>query len=103
MSDNELLTRTFNTAIIASKTPAQDFSKDIYAILKSPAFQAILVGIRHLEESQNISEKEACDQIISTFKRLDSIWSEYVYQEGLKQIKGSTASVTTISERSARF
>jgi hypothetical protein len=84
------LTRIFNTALIASYSGAlRDFSAEIYALVESPAFRAILMSIKTLAQEQNISEREAAETVISTFRKADKLWGEYVFQEGVDRLKRS--------------
>ena len=87
--ERDQLARVFNTAMIASGAEAdQDFSKRLQALVQTPAFTAILDSVKQLAESEGISEKEASEAIIATFKRLENIWKDYVYLEGVQKLKG---------------
>lgn len=82
------LTRVFNTALVATRAESiQDFSTELYTLLDSPAFKAILQAVRHLSRTQGISEKDAAESLIQSFRRIDKIWSDYVFQEGLDRLK----------------
>lgn len=85
------LTRIFNTAIITSRSTASaDLSSELYAVAASPAFRAILVAIKQLSQDQNLSLREAAEQVIGTFRKADTLWSEYIFQEGIDRVKGQT-------------
>ncbi|OFZ82316.1 MAG: hypothetical protein A3K03_00330 [Bdellovibrionales bacterium RIFOXYD1_FULL_44_7] len=88
ISSIDELTRIFNTTLIASKASnSKDFSKDLYALVESPAFRAILCAIRQLSNDEEISLKEAAQQVIETFRKADSLWTDYIFQEGIDRIK----------------
>ena len=83
--------RIFNTTLIASKAP--NFSEqrsDILDIMKSSSFNAILVAVRYLAQSESISEALAAERIIATFRKADQAWSDYVYNEGLAKIRSGS-------------
>jgi hypothetical protein len=82
------MTRIFNTALIATKAEAaRDFSSELYTLVESPGFSSIVEAIRTLARTQNINEREAAETIIRTFRKLDQLWSEYVFQEGVDRLK----------------
>ena len=83
------LTRIFNTALVASKVESsRDYSGELFRLMETPAFRAILTGVRQLARSQGVSEKEAAEGIIQTFRKMDRIWGEYLTQEGVDRLKG---------------
>lgn len=88
--DREYLTRIFNTAMISTAVDgaAQDISKRLQALLQTPAFQAILHATKNLAVTQNMSEKEAAELLISTFRKLDEVWKHYVHLEGIQKLRG---------------
>lgn len=81
------LARIFNTALVATKTqPGRDFQTELYQLMESPAFRAILTAIRQHARLQGLSEKHAAEQIIRTFRKVDELWSSYVFQEGVDRL-----------------
>jgi hypothetical protein len=86
---DEDLTRVFNTAVVASQMPgpARDFSTELNSLLHTPAFQIILSAIRTLSREQRISEKQAAEMMVSTFRTLDHAWRDYLIQEGVARLK----------------
>jgi hypothetical protein len=84
------LVRIFNTALVSSHTEARrDFSGEIFELMESPAFRAILGTVRQYARLQGLSEKQAAEQIIMTFKKMDQAWSDYVFQQGVERLKSS--------------
>jgi hypothetical protein len=85
------LARIFNTALVATKTqPGRDFQAELYQIMESPAFRAILTAIRQHARLHGLSEKHAAEQIIRTFRKVDELWSSYVFQEGVDRLGSGT-------------
>ena len=94
------LTKIFNSAIVSTRVDsgqagakARDFSAELYTLVQTPAFSAILSAIRLLARSQNLSEREAAEQMIGTFRRLDGVWTDYVFQEGVDRLRAPAKSL----------
>lgn len=86
------LIRVFNTALIGTQTVAgRDFSAEIFELMESPAFRAILGSIRQYARLQGVTEKQAAEQIISIFRKVDQTWKDYVFQEGVDRLKNPTS------------
>ncbi len=84
------LVRTFNTALVATQAgQTRDFSGELYALVDSAAFRAILNGIRQLARLQGITDREAAENVISTFRKVDRLWTDYIFQEGMDRVKSS--------------
>jgi hypothetical protein len=82
------LTRIFNTALVSSQSGAKrDFSSELYQLAESPAFKAVLSAVRHLSRVQGVSERQAAEQVIQTFRKMDEIWGEYIFREGLERLR----------------
>lgn len=89
-SQDELI-RIFNTALIATQAePARDFTREIYEMMESPAFRAILSTVRQYARLQGVSERQAAEQLIETFRKMDSVWRDYVFQQGVDRLKNAT-------------
>jgi hypothetical protein len=84
----EDLSVIFNTAFVRSRAPSpqRDLAAEIAELSKSPAYNAILIAAQQLALTQNISELEAAEQIISAFRKMDDVWGAYLTQEGLARI-----------------
>lgn len=83
------LTRIFNSAIVSTRAETgRDFSAELYQLVQTPAFSAILSAIRLLSRSQGLSEAVAAEQVITTFRKLDSVWADYLFQEGVDRVRG---------------
>jgi hypothetical protein len=82
------LARIFNTALIATRVETQrDFATELFRLVETPAFSAILEAIRILAASQNLSEKAAAEAVIRAFREADRIWGDYLQQEGVDRLK----------------
>lgn len=79
---------TFNTAMVSTRAPAQEncLATELAALTETPACRAIFSAARALAQSQNISELEASEQIIRTFRKMDELWGKYVQQEGMARL-----------------
>ncbi len=56
-------------------------------MMNSPAFRSILKAAQHLAAKSGVTEKEAAEQIIRTFRKLDTLWSEYLVREGVEKVR----------------
>jgi len=84
------LARLFNTALVSTRDQSsRNWMAEIQQLMESPAFRSLLNSIRHLARSQGISESAAAEEMIRTVRALDSVWRDYVFQEGLERIKSS--------------
>jgi hypothetical protein len=87
------LVRVFNTALVSTRVEGvRDFSAEIYALVESPAFRAILNAVRQHARLQGLSERDAAEAIIQTFRKMDRVWGEYVFQEGVDRLKHQPSS-----------
>ena len=85
----EELTRIFNSALVSSKAESlKDFSHELLGLVESPAYQAILNAVRQLARTQGVGERESAEILIQTFRKLDRLWSDYVFQEGVDRLRG---------------
>jgi hypothetical protein len=84
----EDLSVIFNTAFVRSRAPApeRDLAAELAELSKSPAYNAIMNAAQQLAQTQNISELEAAEQIVATFRKMDDVWGAYLTQEGLARI-----------------
>lgn len=88
MSTPEELTRIFNTALIATQTETKrDFSAELYQLTQSSSFKTILSAVRNLSRIQGISERQAAEEVIQTFRKMDEIWSQYLVREGVDRLR----------------
>ncbi|MBC7693343.1 MAG: hypothetical protein H7222_16380 [Methylotenera sp.] len=65
----------------------KDFSAELYTLMQGRAFKAILSSIHQLSQEQGISEREAAESVIQAFRKVDRIWSEYIFHEGVDRLK----------------
>ena len=82
------LARVFNTAMVASQAEAKrDLSAELQQLTGSVPFKAILNAVRQLASVQGITERQSAEAIIETFRKMDEVWSDYVFREGLDKIR----------------
>ena len=82
------LARIFNTALVSSKGAKQrDHSSELFQVMETPAFQMILHAVRSLARGQGVTEREAAERLIETFRKVDQLWTDYVFQEGVEKLR----------------
>jgi hypothetical protein len=82
------LSRIFNTALVSTHTAAKrDFAAELYELTESASFKAILSAVRQLSRVQGISERQAAEHVIQTFRKMDEVWSEYLFREGVDRLR----------------
>ncbi len=83
------LSRIFSTAIVSTRVEKErDLSREISEMMKSPAFQAILEAVDRYAAEQGLSTKQAAEDLIETFRKVDGCWSEFVFQQGVNRVRG---------------
>lgn len=86
------LARVFNTALVATRGGTlRDFSSELYSLVQSAPFRAILSSVRQFARLQSISEREAAEAIIQTFRKIDRLWTDYIFHEGVDRLKDQSA------------
>jgi hypothetical protein len=89
MSGIDQSTKFFNTAIIATKIPKlANYSSKLSELVQSKSFQTILKAIREHAQQSGLSEEQAAEEIVQTFRDIDRVWDDYIFQEGLDKLKG---------------
>jgi hypothetical protein len=82
------LARVFNTAIVSTQVDeSRDFSGELYRLVETAPFRAILQAVRQLSRSQGIPERQAAEQLIQTFRKMDRLWTDYVFKEGVDRLR----------------
>ena len=82
------LTRVFNSVLVSSRIQAErDYSTELYDVVQSAPFRAILGGVKTLARNSGISERLAAEQLIATFRKIDQIWAGYITQEGVEKLQ----------------
>ena len=90
LSDDSLL-KIFNTAILATRAPTSiSENEELARLMGGRAFQAILSAVRQLAASERLPEAEASEEVIRTFRRLDELWGNYIFREGIAKVRGET-------------
>ena len=86
--DIDYLARSFNTALISTRAETRlQLSEELHALLQSPAYRQILDATRRLAQAQGVTETVAAEQLITAFRKVDQIWSEYVFMEGVARLR----------------
>lgn len=83
----EQLIKIINTAFISTQLCEQNLSEDLQKHIKTPEFQYFVKMVKQFAEQENLSYQEAAESIVDTFRKVDKIWKEFVYQEGIKKLK----------------
>jgi hypothetical protein len=86
---HERRVRLFHTAIVSSKAKRaeKNHSQELHRLMNKPAFQSIVDAIGRLASEHQLTDAEAAEQFIETFRELDQLWESYVFQEGIEQLK----------------
>jgi hypothetical protein len=88
---NDDLLRVFNTAMVTTRVEGRaDPSAELAALVKSPAFRAILETVERHATSQGLTERQSAEEIIKTFRKMDEVWGEYLFQQGVGRIRGQS-------------
>ena len=88
MSGIDHSTKLFNTAIIATKIPKlANYSVELNTLVQGKSFQTILKAIQEYARATGIPEEQAAEEIVQTFRDIDRIWDDYIFQEGLDKLK----------------
>jgi hypothetical protein len=88
LAQQDDLARTFHTVLVSSQAGSKrDFCAELYELTESASFKAILTAIRQLARVQGIQERQAAEQVIQTFRKVDEIWGEYLFREGIDRIR----------------
>jgi hypothetical protein len=89
-ADNDTTTKVLNTAFIETAARSiSDHGTELYQLVQTPAYKAIAEAVRSLARSQGMSEKDAAETVIDTFRKVDKIWKDFVFSEGIKRLKSS--------------
>jgi hypothetical protein len=46
------------------------------------------MAVRQLAVLEGISERQAAEQLAKTFRKMDNLWGDYVFAEGLDRVRG---------------
>jgi hypothetical protein len=86
------LARIFNTVLVSSLAQEEsDFPGEFCKLMESPAFRAILAAIQQHARAEGSTVRQATEQVIQTFRKMDSLWRSYIYREGLDKIGSADA------------
>lgn len=84
------LMRMLHTAVVSTHVAEKrDFSAELGELAESASCKVVLNAIHQLSCVQGISERQAAEEIVKTFRKLDEIWGDYVFREGLDRLRGS--------------
>ena len=83
------IARVFNSALVSTRVSEnRNASSELHGLMESAPFRVILTAVRQLARTQGITERQAAEQMIQTFRKVDQIWGDYVYQEGVDRLRG---------------
>lgn len=85
---HEEVARIFNSALVATRVPeSRNPASELHELMESTTFRAIMNAVRQVAHAEGIPERQAAEQIIRTFRKMDEIWSNYVFQEGVDRLR----------------
>jgi hypothetical protein len=88
-SPPDVLAKVFNSALVATRAKTKrDFSAELHQLMDGASFKTILNAVRQLSCVQGISEQQAAEELVETFRKLDSLWDDYIYKEGVGRLRG---------------
>jgi hypothetical protein len=88
-SNVDELAKVFNSALLATRKPSdRDIAAEVLELVQSSAYRAILMAVRQLAVLEGISERQAAEQLAKTFRKMDNLWGDYVFAEGLDRVRG---------------
>lgn len=89
--DLDHLARCFNTALIFTRaeTPL-NLTHELKSLMDSSAYRHILEAMQKLAATEGITETQAAEKMVAAFRKVDQIWSQYVFMEGLSRLKDSS-------------
>ncbi len=82
------LAKVFNSALLSTRAAgSKDVAGEMLELVRSPAFRAILMAVRQLAVLEGLSERQAAEQLVRTFRKMDVLWADYVFAEGLERVR----------------
>lgn len=86
-------TRVFHTALVSTRSSTlEGFSRELAELSSHPAFHALLRAAETHGIERSLSPRQACEELVRVFRRLDQLWTDYVSQEGLDRIRAQVKS-----------
>lgn len=86
--NRERLTQVFNSALVTTRSEEINSSTaELYQLIEQSAFGAILSAIQTYASEKGVSEVEAAREVIKTFRKIDSIWTQFLLSEGVERLK----------------
>lgn len=83
----EHLTKAICTAFVSTLKNKDKRPYDLGQLLHTPAFEMFAVSVQKLAEQQGCSPEEAAEEMLRIIRRVDDIWRDYVFQEGIERIR----------------
>lgn len=85
---HEEMSLTLNTAFVKTRAPSQgrDLAAELAQLSSTPACRAIFTATEALARQEGLTELEAAERLIETFRKLDALWGSYLHQEGLARL-----------------
>lgn len=88
--DISQLIKALSTAFVSTRgESANNPREEIVKLVESAEFRAIAISVRELAQSLKISDKEAAERVIETFRKADSLWARVLAIEGIERLKGN--------------
>lgn len=92
----EDLSKVLHSALVGTRTTeSSDATTELMQLMETQAYRMLLQSIRMLSRQQGISERQAAEQMVRTFRRIDEIWSDLVFKEGVDRLRGKFGSKGT--------
>jgi hypothetical protein len=80
-------TSAFSTSLLTTRAShVKDRSQELADLMSSPEFASLLVGAKHLAETQGLNKEEATERLIEAFRKIDFAWKQIVVKRGLQSI-----------------
>ena len=80
-------TSAFNTSLLTTRASlGKDRSHELSELMASPEFTSLLVGAKHLADTQGLSKEEATERLIEAFRKIDYAWKQIVVKRGLQSL-----------------
>ncbi len=76
----------FNTSLLTTRASPKDDSSELSTLMQSPEFASLLIGAKHLADTQGLSKEVATERLIEAFRKIDQAWNQIVIKRGLQAI-----------------
>jgi len=80
--------KAFNTSILSTSIDSVGLEQNLEALLATPEYEAILLAARSLADKLQVSPEVATEQLIQTFRNIDSCWNKILLKKGAQSLLG---------------